>query len=349
VRPEGKLAAELMRKAVYPNLGRRSRRVKTGPAVGLDNAVVSAGRGRVMILTVDPMSAIPAFGMELSARLSVGLIASDYTTSGVMPQYAAFSYNFPRAMTETQVVEYLEAVGSECGRLGVSIVGGHTGGYPGGAFTVIGAGWMSGFHAEGEYVTPAMARAGDLVYMTKSAALEATASLALSFPGFAVERLGRRGASSAKKMAELCSTVEDARAAAGAGLGRTGVTSMHDATEGGVLGGLSELAEASGSAVTADLEEIPVTREARVLCEAFGIDPLATMGEGALLVTCRPGASPRLEGRMRRSGIGARRIGRLAEGRGLWVSEGGAGPRRYSPRPDGYWASYARAIRSGMK
>jgi hydrogenase maturation factor len=296
-----------------------------------------------MILTVDPVSVIPAFGVKLSAWLSVHLIASDYTTSGCDPQYATFTYNFPGELSERDREEYVMAIGEECDNLGVTIAGGHTGSYPGAGFTVIGSGTMLGFGREGEYVAPSMARVGDTVLMTKHAAIEATVSLATAFPEFVERRIGARLARKARSGSRLCSTVADARAAREVGLGLGGVSSMHDATEGGVLGALGEMAEASKKQFVVNLSGIPVAPEGKAVCSAFGLDPLRTMGEGALLITCAPEAIRRLTRLLARAAVGAAEIGKVREGSGLVAEWEDGRMAAVSPTSDGYWDAYARA------
>jgi len=333
-----------MEKAVYANLGRPSRRVKVGPGWGLDNGILSVTPNQVMIITVDPVSVIPEFGIQLSAWTSVHLIASDYCTSGARPQYATFSYNFPPSMPRTDKEAYVGAVGDECSKLGVSIVGGHTGSYPGGGYTVIGTGSMFGFCREGAYVSPKMARVGDTILLTKHPAIEATASLALCFPSFTEHRVGRSAALKAQKMIRMCSTVRDATAASRAGLGPGGVTSMHDATEGGVLGALDEMALASGRRFEVELNAIEVPPEVSAVCAAFAIDPLTSLGEGALLITCNPEVTEKVVGLLSRERIESRVIGIVRSGSGLWLRRGKNVPKRYKPAKDGYWRAYERSV-----
>ena len=345
----GKEDPEFMRRVVYSSLGRRSQRVRLGPGTGLDNGAVSVGRGRVLVLTVDPVSVIPAFGMKMSAWLSVHLIASDYTTSGNDPEYAMFTYNFPMEMSEADREEYIRAIGRECNHLGVAIAGGHTGSYPGSGLTVIGSGSMLGFAPENGYLAPSMAREGDGIVMTKHAAIEATCSLATAFPAFVESKVGPTCANRARKQVVLCSTVADARAARGVGIGVQGVSSMHDATEGGVLGALIEMSLASRKRFSVNLDEIPVAPESRAVCEAFGLDPLKTMGEGALLITCLPERIPALRRVLRRSGVQSAEIGFVERGKGLVVS-GPRGHRRASiPEGDAYWDAYSLAIRRNFR
>lgn len=336
-----------MEEVVYANLGFPSKKLRVGPARGLDNGVVSLGNGNVMVTTIDPVSAIPRFGMKLSGWLSVHLIASDFTSSGVDPEFAIFSYNFPHAMNSREREEYIRAIGAECRKLGIAIAAGHTGTYPGGGYTVIGSGTMIGFAKEGSYLTPAMARAGDRILMTKHAAIEAAASLALSFPAYVERKIGPGVARRARSLINLCTTVDDARTARRAGLGAEGVTSMHDATEGGVLGALDEMAGASGKRFEVEAARIPVSREAAAVCKAFGIDPLVTMGEGALLITCNPRKVDDVTKKLKRSETEVTEIGVVKVGEGLKVMDGDRS-RGFRSGQDTYWAAYEDAARQGF-
>ncbi len=331
-----------MRRAVFHHLGARSRRVRVGPGTGFDNAVVSLGRGRVLIVTVDPISVVPGFGSRLSAWLGVHLVASDYTASGSDPEFATFTYNFPQSMQSSDREKFIRGIGSECKKLGISVIGGNTGSYPGASFTVVGTGSMLGTAAESGYVTPAMAQVGDRVLMTKHAAIEATGSLANSFPALMEDKLGRTVAGRAKRVIHACSTVEDARTARRVGVGKDALTSMHDATEGGVLGALWEMASASHHAFEVDPSRIPVPGVVAKVCQVFGLDPLRTMGEGSLLLTCNPRRAEELSRRMARAGSPAAEIGVVKEGTGLWLSSG-RGRQKFEPGPDGYWEAYSAA------
>ena len=208
---------------------------------------------------------------------------------------------------------------------------------------------MMGFASKGGYVTPSMAREGDAVVMSKCAAIEATASLATSFPEFVEKQVGGRAARRARSKVRLCTTVADAKAARAAGVGRPGVTSMHDATEGGTLGALDEMAAASGKMFEVDMREIPVSSESEAVCSAFGLDPLATMGEGALLITCSPGKAGRVARSLSRAGIQARKIGEVKKGTGLSVLDASGGRTRYRPRGDPYWSAYESAVLRGLR
>lgn len=344
----GKLDRRTMEQVVYGHLGASSRKVIVGPGRGFDNAVISVGGKKVMILTADPVSVMPALGIRTSAWMSVHLIASDYATSGCAPQFASFEFNFPPEMAPRDRDSYLRSIGSACKELGISIVAGHTGSYPGAGYTVVGGGVILGFASAGGYVDPSMARERDAVLMTKGAAIETAASLASSFPRYVEKAVGAAMTKRAKALVRSCSVVKDALVAATLGLGKAGVTSMHDATEGGVIGGLDEMAEASGKSIVVDKGMILQLEEATAVCSAFGIDPLAALSEGTLLITCNPSRVAELVQKLKAAGVRAGKIGTAERGVGLWMSDRGRAPRRIKPAADPYWDAYSRAVREGL-
>jgi hydrogenase expression/formation protein HypE len=348
---QGKVPREFLESAVFSNLGAKRSSLIVKPGHGLDNAVISLGGNKVLVVTSDPLSVIPSIGMKESGWLSVHLLASDLATSGVNPQFAMLDLNLPPEMELPAIGAYLRAIGDECRKLGIAIAGGHTGRYPGSGYTVVGGGMMFSVAERDAYVTPAMARPGDAVLVTKGAAIGATAVLAHSFPATVGRKVGAALLRKAKSRLRDCSTVRDAQVAASVGLGDV-VTSMHDATEGGVLGGLFELSSACGLPVIVGRERIHVPDDASAVCGAFRLDPLTTLSEGTLIVTCRPKGVEDVRAALAKAKVESfeiGRIGRRSQGRGLWVSVGGAKPRARTPPPDGYWEAYADASARGLK
>lgn len=349
---QGKVPREFLDSVVFANLGARRSSVLEGPGHGLDNAVISLGGGKALVVTSDPLSIIPSLGLDESAWLSIHLLASDLTTSGADPEYAMLDLNLPPKMELESISAYVMGLSDECKRLGIAIVGGHTGRYPGSDYTVVGGGMMFSVVGRNSYVTPAMAKPGDMVMMTKGAAIGTTAVLARSFPSTIGEKIGGPLLRKAQSLLHDCSTVEDAKVAATLGL-RDKVTSMHDATEGGVLGGLRELSLACGLPVVVRREAIHVSEESAAVCRLFGLDPLTSVSEGTLLITCKAAAGQELESLLAKQGIGAYVIGEVGRDRndaGLWLSSGGSRPEKFEPKgSEDYWNAYHEAVRKGLR
>ena len=87
--PLGKLSPDAFARLVAPHLGAARAEVAVGPRPGHDAAIVRIGAGRVMAVTTDPITIIPALGLERSARLACHLVASDLWTTGIPPAWGA--------------------------------------------------------------------------------------------------------------------------------------------------------------------------------------------------------------------------------------------------------------------
>ena len=81
--------------------------------------------------------------------------------------------------------------------------------------------------------------------------------------------------------------------------------------EGGVAGGLQELAIASGVGVVAYEERMPMHPAARRVLEAVGADPLTTISSGSLLIAADRGAADGILASLRGRGIEARVVGEV--------------------------------------
>jgi len=336
----GKPNRSYLQNVIYQRLGAGRRNVVVGPRFGVDNAVIRIATGKVMIATADPLSYIPVLGARDSAWLSVNLIASDLTTSGLQPQYGVFDFNLPPRMTGRQFRNYWVSFHNECRRLGIAIVGGHTGRYQGCDYTIIGGGVMYAIGDEGRYLTSGMGKAGDEIILTKGAAIETTAVLTRSFPKSVKKVLGPKLFARARSYLGKVSTVNDALTAASVGVHERGVTAMHDATEGGVVAAVLELASASRVGAELDLEAIRISEETRGICRLFHIDPLTSLSEGSLVMTCKPDKTNRVLARLKSARIDANVIGRLTKSRTVYGRSEKSTRRLIYPNADPYWKAY---------
>jgi len=124
---------------------------------------------------------------------------------------------------------------------------------------------------------------------------------------------------------------------------RTGATAMHDVTEGGVLTGVWELAEASGCGVRLDADAVPVAPETRAICAALGADPLALISGGAMLIAV-PDPGP-LQAELHLAGIPSAEIGILTGAERVVLRRGRSSPL-VPPDRDELWRlleAYAQA------
>jgi len=346
----GKFTVDLMEKIVFPRLGAKRREILVGPGQGLDNAIVKLGHNQVLVVTSDPFSMIPVLGPRDSAWLSVHLLASDLSTCGFPPRFMMVNFNLPPHMKDEEFLEYWEAFHKECKQLGVAILGGHTGRYVGSDYTVIGGGVMMTLAPENRYLASNMSRPGDLIIMTKGIAIAATGILARTFPETIEKAYGSSFLKKAQSHFYQFSVVEDALTAASAGLRDEGVTAMHDVTEGGLLGALYELSEASCIGLDIDVSKIIMSKEAKLVCDLFKIDPYITLSEGTLILTVKPEKVEGVLKALHSKRIKANIIGRATNRKhGKWVTKDSKRERLGKPPIDPYWKAYWKAHQERWK
>jgi hydrogenase maturation factor len=94
-----------------------------------------------------------------------------------------------------------------------------------------------------------------------------------------------------------------------------GVTAMHDPTEGGIAGGLHELADASNVGFQVSEESIWIAEETRRICAHFEIDPLQLISSGSLLIVAEEEHIEEIVKNLSRQEIPAAVIGEITEPR----------------------------------
>ncbi|MCG2895890.1 MAG: AIR synthase family protein [Acidilobus sp.] len=344
----GKVNRGLFERVIFPNLGAEDASVIVGPQFGVDFGVVRVG-DYDLIFEVDPVYVVPEYGWEKSAWFAVHILASDVAVSGVPPRYLFIDLNLPLRMTDEELERLWRAIHNECRRLGITIVAGHTGRYGGIDYPMIGGAVMVGVTKRDHFVTPAMARPGDVVIMTKGAAVETAGILASMFPEVLERRYGKEFARRAQEIFWLQSVVDDALTLAQLGL-RDGVTAMHDATEYGVWGALNDVAEASGVSIRVFREKLFVRDDVMKVLEAFSeltgikVDPFASISEGTLIAAVRRGLEDRALELLRSRGIEAAVIGEVVEGKGVYLVDDGSERPIRQPEQDPFWPLFFRAL-----
>lgn len=345
----GKVSPGFFDEIIYPHLGDKRREVIVSPQHGFDCGVVRIGDGQVMAVTTDPIFIVPEYGFERAAWFAWHILASDVTTSGFPPAYISVDFNLPLSMTEEQFATVWEVFHQESCKYGASVICGHTARYAGTDYPMVGGATFLAIGPETLYLHPGMAEPGDVVVVTKGAAIEATGIFACAFPQAIRDKLGSDVLKKGQDLFFKMSTVDDALAAVQIGVKGDGVTAMHDATECGVIGGLFEIAQASGAGIVIDRERIPVLPEVGAICRHFGMDPLISISEGTLLICVKEHKSQELCLHLSSKGITAQTIGKLLpKAEGFWVVEGGKKRPLEHPVVDPFWGAMAEAMAANL-
>jgi hydrogenase maturation factor len=337
----GKATAELFEQVIMRRLGAADADVLVGPKHGVDVGVVTVADGIAMAVTTDPVFVVPAYGWERAAWFAVHILASDASTSGLPLRWMAVDLNLPPEISDEDLTALWDGFSRTCDDLGIAVVTGHTARYDGCAWPMVGGATCMALGPSDAFVTPTMARPGDRVVVTKGAAIEATALFAATFPDRLAVGVGEDVVRRADALFEQMTVVPEARVAAAFGLRDRGVTSMHDATEGGVLGGLSEVAVAADVGMRVRLDAIPVRPEVRAVCEQVGIDPYTSISEGTLIATVVPDRAAGYVEACAREGIDAAIVGDVTDrSEGRVVVDAGGERALEHPGLDPFWGAF---------
>ncbi|MFW6159587.1 MAG: AIR synthase family protein [Acidobacteriota bacterium] len=340
----GKVSSAFFESRIYPRLGAARREVLAGPNHGLDTGIIRLVPGKVMAVTTDPVYIVPQYGWDEAAWFAWHILASDVTTCGFPPAYISVDWNLPLSIDEKSFEIIWERWDKESKKYGAAIVAGHTARYDGTDYPMVGGATFLAVGDEDKYLTPQMAQPGDVLIITKGPAVEAVGIFSSIFFEEIKGKMGLEIAVRGKELFFSMSTVEDALTAAKTGL-RTVVTSMHDATECGILGGVVEVARASKTGVILELDKIDVPEAVEAVCKLYGMEPFSSISEGTLIITVKPEGVSQVMKALRRKRIAAFIGGEiLPEKKGRWLLSKGKKSPLVHPEVDPFWEAFSKAV-----
>jgi hydrogenase expression/formation protein HypE len=286
---------------VFRYKGRRDPSVILGSSIGEDAALISFGK-QILVLTTDPVTGT----LSEIGSLAVDLNANDIACRGATPKWFLCTLLLPEGSNTAVLDKIMRQVDSAAKQIGVAVVGGHTEVTPGLNRPIV-IGYMMGVAAKGKFVTSSGGKAGDHIILTRSAGIEGTSILAADFPGKLRGKVSSELLRNAKKLRRLTSVVDDALTAVRVG----GVHAMHDPTEGGLLQGVWEVAEASRVGFVIHESRIHMLPETKRICSALKVDPLKLLSSGCLLIIADQRKSAIILSRLSMRGIPASIIGTI--------------------------------------
>jgi len=297
---EGKIPPELLKSLVFNNIKVKHKDVIMRPEIGEDCAAIDFG-SHACVLSTDPITG----AAEGAGTLAIHISCNDVATSGVRPVGIMVTILAPPEATEEDIKRVMEEAGEAAFRLGVEIIGGHTE-ITSAVNRIVISTTAIGKVIKDRIVRTSGAQTGDDVIMTKWAGLEGTSIIASDKERELVGKLSPEEIETAKSFIEHISVVEE-----GVTAGEFGASSMHDATEGGILGAAWEVAESSGKGIDIFIENIPVREVTRKISNIFAIDPYRLISSGSMLIAAKNGAG--LVGILEKKGIPSAIIGKITD------------------------------------
>lgn len=303
----GKLTNEQLDKLILSKLTHTRREVLIHPGIGVDCTAIDLGEN-IAIFSSDPITAAKT-GI---GRLTVNVCCNDAAAAGAEPVGLMVTLLLPPSVTEDEIEQLSNELLEAAKFANVDIVGGHTE-VTDSVNRIVTCGTVIAKVKRGRVISPRGMRPGDSLIMTKSAGIEGV-SIIVDCRDEIRAILSDEEITAAREFSNYTSVVPEGVFAAS-----HGAVAMHDVTEGGILGAVWEMSQASGIGITLNRDSIPIHPITEKVCRHFGIDPLRLISSGSMLISCADGAEM-LSG-LKSIGVDAAIIGQ-ASGHGVRFSTG---------------------------
>ena len=299
----GKVPENVLERSVFKQLHTKRSEVVMGAGIGEDCAAVKLADDEIMVLSTDPITGTA----KDIGKLAIQITVNDLASSGAEPVGVLLTILLPPDAKESHLKKIMEQMEEACAAAHVQIMGGHTEvtavvNQP--VVTVCGVGKVK----EGKLVLTSGARPGMDIVVTKWVGIEGTSIIAKEKEEELKTRFSASFIDKAKDLDVYLSVLSEAAVAV-----NSGVSAMHDITEGGIFGALWEMAEASDIGLDIDVKKIPIRQETIEICEFYGINPYRLISSGSMLMATVDGN--KLVRELEKAGINAVVIGKATEGK----------------------------------
>lgn len=315
----GKVPENVLKRSILKQVKTKREEVILGAGVGEDCAAVKLAPGEVFVTSVDPITGTA----EDVGTLSIQITVNDLASSGAEPVGVLLSVLLPPKTEEPELREMMQQVEDACAKIPIQVLGGHTEittAVTRPVITVTGVGKAK----EELLVSTAGAKPGQDIVVSKWIGIEGTSIIAKEKETELRKRFSQDFIDRAKAFDQYILVLDEAAAAV-----KSGVSAMHDVTEGGIFGALWEMAEASGVGLSIDLKKIPVKQETIEICEVFGLNPYMLISSGCMLMAADNGYD--LVRALEEQGIHGTVIGKATDGNDRLIVNGEE--RRFLDRP----------------
>lgn len=277
--------------------------------VGEDCSVIDFN-GEHAIFSTDPIT-----GSDSNiGKLAVNINCNDIASSGGEPIALLVTILAPVDSSLEEINRVMDEISEEAAKINVEVIGGHTE-VTSAVNKLVVSVTVIGKTEKGGTVRTSGAHEGDDILVTKYIGLEGTSILVNDHEDRIKDILSEEEIEKAKGLVKHISVLKEGRICK-----KLGATSMHDITEGGLLGALFEVAMASGKGFEIYDDKIPMLDITKKVTKEFSIDPLRLISSGSMLVTVPDGK--KAEEVLKMSGINSKVIGKVTKSKGILISNG---------------------------
>ena len=304
----GKLPPDLLESNILAFCGTPRDEVLVGAAVGEDAAVIRWPEGKYLVVSSDPIVG----ATHLAGKLLVSINVNDIASKGADPSYFVVTMILPPSLGEEGAKRIMQQIHCECKKHGIAIVGGHT------EFNdlytqpvLVGA--MIG--VSDRVLSADNIKSGDVILLTHHVGIEGMSILCSDKREILQKHL------SLDEIEELEKWGGETCVLAASKIARGKAKFMHDPTEGGFWGAISEISRLGNIGVRIDVEKVPIHPITLKLGEKLNFNPLHLIASGCLIIVVSPEDEEEVLRDFKLAGIPCAQIGKVTSEKGTLIPE----------------------------
>lgn len=272
----GKLSNDKLKEIIFDQIHYQRDDVVLRAGLGEDCGGVRFG-DEVCLLTTDPITGAAS---EVG-KLAVHISCNDIASNGAAPIALLLTILAPEGTTEEELKQVMDQASEEAAKLNVEIIGGHTE-ITNAVNRMVVSSTALGKQAMSRLFSNQSIGIGDQIVMTKLAGIEGTGIIAYEKEDVLKAILSIEELQEAKDLLNYISVVPEGIVA-----GKVGVTSMHDVTEGGLLGAVWEICSGVNLGAYVYDDKITLHPVTEKICNHFEINPLRLISSGTMVMTVK--------------------------------------------------------------
>lgn len=311
----GKLKLSELQKILNDCKGYQRDEVILKSSIGEDSSAIDLSKikNNIMLISTDPIT----FTSKNIGNLAVLINSNDIYASGGVPFGVLVTILLPPNKNLEDISCIMEDIHKQCFNNKIQILGGHTE-VTESVNEIVVSITILGTTSNKNFVRTSTSCSFDKIILTKTLGIEGTSILLdehyLELKNILNEDEIKEGKSFSNKISikEECEILREFK-----------INSMHDITEGGIIGALLEMSLSSGKGFRIYKEKINVSKVTSKICKYFNIDVLRLISSGNLLFTCSDLEFEKIEKRFKEMKIEYSLVGEIISEEKYILNENG--------------------------
>lgn len=284
------------------------------PNIGEDCCIIDLKslKDEVMLISSDPIT----FTSKDIGKLAVIVNTNDIYASGGKGYGIILNILLPENKTLEDFRETMNQIHNECIVHNLEILGGHTEVTDVVNDIVISV-TIIGTSSKEEIVKTSTSKEGDLIFLTKTLGIEGTTILYNEFREELQDLLNEDEKKEIKKFCMNLSIKKECEI-----LKNFKITSMHDVTEGGLIGALFEMSISSHNGFRIFKDKIDIHSVTKKICDYLNKDIYHLISSGSLIFTCEKDQKDIILEEFRKQNINCSLIGEVIPDGNYFINDG---------------------------